>query len=64
MGKSNKRDKDFGRRRYVGDKIAVPVKYYGRGAGHGNYLAGKVDGDLVRDSTGRPLPWREVGVLK
>ena len=39
-----------------------PVKYFGKHAGHGTYMAGTVDGQLVADSTGRPTLQIYLGV--
>ena len=37
-----------------------PVRYFGKHAGYGTYMAGAVDGQLVTDSTGRPLPYKSI----
>ncbi len=41
-------------------KEVRPVKYFGKHAGHGTFMAGTVDGELVVDSTGRPLPYKTI----
>lgn len=46
--------------RMLNDKEVRPVKYFGKHAGHGTYMAGTVDGELVRDNTGRPLPYKTI----
>lgn len=40
------------------------TKYFGIHAGHGNYMAGTVDGDLVCDSNGKPIPYKKIGHLE
>ena len=41
-------------------KEVRPVKYFGKNAGHGTYMAGSIDGQLVTDSTGRPIPYKAI----
>ena len=41
-------------------KEVRPVKYYGKNAGYGTYMAGSRDGQLVPDSTGRPIPYKAI----
>jgi len=50
-------------KRYLGKDVVVPVKYYGRQAGKGNYLAGMVNGKLVEVNK-IPLRFREIGELR
>lgn len=57
------RTSDQRKRMYQG-KVVKATKYFGRPVGHGIYMAGLVDGKLVMDATGRPLPLREVGSLE
>jgi hypothetical protein len=64
MGKSNKREKVPQKKRYLGNKIVVPTKFYGKLAGKSNLMSGKVDGKIVEDANGMPLPFREIGVLR
>jgi len=37
-----------------------PAKYYGKHVGHGNYMAGVINGELVVDSVGKPLPYKQI----
>ena len=41
-------------------KEVRPVKYFGKNAGYGTYMAGSIDGQLVTDSTGRPIPYKAI----
>ena len=41
-------------------KEVRPVRYYGKHAGYGTYMAGSIDGQLVTDSTGRPVPYKAI----
>ena len=41
-------------------KEVRPVKYFGKNSGHGTYMAGSIDGLLVTDSTGRPIPYKAI----
>lgn len=50
-----------GKTRMLGDDVVVACLYNGRGAGGGKYLAGLVRNELVRDESGRPLKFREIG---
>tara|TARA_Y100000034_G_scaffold13458_1_gene14109 strand:- start:100 stop:303 length:204 start_codon:yes stop_codon:yes gene_type:complete len=53
------------RRRYVGEDVVVPVMYDGHYVGNGGqYMAGMVNGKLVEDKNGKPLPLKAVGVLR
>lgn len=42
----------------------TPVLYNGVACGHGKYFAGAVDGNMIEDSDGKPLPFRQVGELE
>lgn len=63
-GKRNSRN----RHRYVlinGEKkLVTPAWYHGSREGHGNYMAGHVDGNTVDDSNGRPIPFKQLGELE
>jgi len=53
------------KRRFVGDEIVTPVMYDGHHHGHGGqYMSGAVDGNLVNDKSGKPLPLRQIGILR
>lgn len=48
--------------RMLNGKEVRPVKYIGKNVGHGGtYMAGSVDGELVVDATGRPIPYKRIG---
>lgn len=44
-------------------KLVTPVLYGGSRAGHGNYMAGYVDGKTYDDKDGRPVPFKQIGFL-
>lgn len=45
--------------------VAVtPVLYNGVACGHGKYFTGSVDGKLIEDENGKPLPIRQIGALE
>ena len=67
MGKAKTATNDGGmqKRRYVGEDVVVPVMYEGHYVGNGGqYMAGMVNGKLVEDKNGKPLPLKAVGVLR
>lgn len=42
-------------------KEVKPILYKGSNLGHGSYIAAKTDsGELVRDATGRPVPYQDL----
>lgn len=43
-------------------KELEPVMYYGKHAGHGNYMAGRFvkTNDMVCDKNSKPLQWGEI----
>ncbi|TFH09133.1 MAG: hypothetical protein E4H14_05055 [Candidatus Thorarchaeota archaeon] len=45
------------------DKEIKPVLYVGRAVGHGRYFACMVDGVMVLDNDGVPVPFRQLGQL-
>ena len=49
--------------RRVGKDPVRAVLYDGHHIGHGKYFTGDVNGVIVRDSTGKPLPLRSIGRL-
>lgn len=49
--------------RKLDGKVVKPCLFNGRAAGLGSYYAGEVDGKLVVDAGGRPVPFRKVGAL-
>lgn len=48
-----------------GEKKTIhPIWYHGSRSGHGNYMAGYYDNNIiVEDKDGRPIPFRQVGNL-
>lgn len=46
-----------------GEKV-IPVLYNGRATGNGKYYTGEVNGKLVCDSNGKPLPLAQIGTLQ
>jgi hypothetical protein len=49
--------------RMLDGKIVKPVLYAGRHEGHGTYMAGAIEGELVLDKNGKPLPFKSIGIL-
>ena len=53
------------RKRYVGEDLVTNVLYDGHHKGHGSkYMSGTVNGELVVDKNGKPLPLKHIGILK
>ena len=53
------------RRRYVGEELVTLVLYDGHNVGHGgSYMSGSVNGELVVDENGKPLPLKQIGILQ
>jgi len=40
------------------------VLYNGRGVGHGKYFTGDIDGELIVDENGKPVPIDLIGQLE
>ena len=57
--RSSKRDRLPTRVRLHEGKTVTPVKYSGSAVGHGNYTAGLVNGVMVLDGRGKPIPFRD-----
>jgi len=51
------------RMRMFEGKVVKPVLYAGRHEGHGTYMAGAIEGELVCDKNGKPLPFKSIGIL-
>lgn len=51
-----------GAKKMLKGKELEPVMYYGKYAGHGNYMAGRFvkTNDMVYDKDGKPLQWSEI----
>lgn len=41
-------------------KVIKPVKYMGKHIGHGNYIAGAVEGEIIVDRDGKPIPYKSL----
>ena len=53
------------RKRYVGEDIVTPAMYDGHQMGYGgSYITGLVNGELIKGKNGKPLPLKQIGVLK
>jgi hypothetical protein len=55
--------KGIQRQRILDGQPVKAVLYNGRAAGMGKYFTGEVNGKLICDSQGRPLPISEIGQL-
>lgn len=51
------------KRRMLDNKVVRNVLYNGQAVGHGKFMAAEVDGQLLLDETGKPLPFNQVGEL-
>lgn len=51
-------------KRIHGGKVVRPVQIYGRNVGWGKYMGGEVDGVVIRDDFGKPLPLRQIGKME
>ena len=51
-------------KRYVEDDVVVPTLYDGHNVGKGTYMTGMVNNKMGEDSNGKPLPLKEIGVLR
>lgn len=52
------------RTRYLGDSEVRPTWYHGSREGHGNYMAGSINGITVEDANGKPIPFKQIGELR
>ena len=55
--RSTYRERAPNRQRVYGGKVVTPVHYSGSQVGHGNYMAGMVNNEIVRDESGKPIPF-------
>ena len=66
---AKRREKVVSRRRMLGDKQVFPIRVISRKAGDkydfmGGYTReGRADAVTVVDSTGRPIPFKGIGIL-
>lgn len=65
MGKPKSKSAGAGvnRVRMLDGKVVQNCLYNGIASGHGKYFAAMIDGQLVLDESGRPLPFKQVGDL-
>lgn len=49
-------------KKYYQGKELKPAMYVGTSVGQGKYLSGAVDGVLVCDHNGKPLPYRSIPI--
>lgn len=59
--KAHEKSKIYRYKTVDGEKIK-PVFYAGKVVGHGNYMSGVLveSGEMIRDSKGRPIPYKEI----
>ena len=62
MVKAHLKDRVTPKYRVVNGVEVKPVLYYGKPVGHGRYMAGVPKGanDMIRDATGRPIPYKHL----
>ena len=46
--------------RTLNGKTVKPVLYVGKHIGHGTYMAGSVDGEMVVGPNGKPTPYKQI----
>ena len=56
--KANRNTVHVQRKRYYNGVEVKPTRYYG--AHNKGTMCGHVDGELVRDATGRAIPWHSI----
>ncbi len=65
QSKNQKANRGKGQKvRMLDGKEVKPVKYIGTWRGHGRYMTGSVNDQLVCDANGKPLPLRQIGRLE
>lgn len=52
------------RTRMHNGKEVKPIWYCGKWEGHGTFMAGHIDGVTVCDSSGKPIPLKQIGTLE
>ena len=60
--KNNPSVRQFERKKLYQGKEMKPCLYDGRAVGRGKYMAGTVDGDMILDTNGKPMPYRAIPV--
>jgi hypothetical protein len=63
--KNNPKNRAVAKKRKFQGKEVEPVYYYGRYAGHGNYVAAKYSGstNLVVNSNNEPMQWKQLNIV-
>lgn len=51
------------KKRVLDGKEVKPIWYCGKWEGYGSYMSGHIDGHTVCDKSGKPLPFRSIGIL-
>lgn len=44
----------------VNGEVCKPVLFAGKHAGYGTYMAGVVNGEMVVDNNGKPIPYKQI----
>ena len=60
--KNNPSVRQFERKKLYQGKEMKACLYDGRAVGRGKYMAGTVDGDMILDTNGKPMPYRSIPV--
>ena len=60
--KNNPGVRQLQRKKLYQGKELKPCLYDGRAVGRGKYLSGSVDGDIVTDESGKPIPYLQIPV--
>lgn len=55
-------DKGVSGKRFLNGKEVRPVMYMGRIHGHGKYVAGMIDNQMILDASGKPVRYRSIGL--
>jgi len=44
----------------INGEVCKPVLFAGKHAGYGTYMAGVVNGEMVVDNNGKPVPYKQI----
>ena len=44
----------------INGEVCKPVLFAGKHAGYGTYMAGVVNGEMVVDNNGKPIPYKQI----
>ena len=58
--KNNPAARQEHRKRMYQGKEFKPCLYDGRAVGKGKYMTGSINGDIIVDSNGKPMPFRSI----